>query len=311
MKKNEYGYYLHEKAVVDAGATIGEDTKLWPWSHVLAGAKIGNNCNICEHVFIENSVTIGDDVTVKCGVYIWDGITIEDSVFIGPSVTFVNDIFPRSKEFLEKPSQTIISKGASIGANATILSVIIGANAMVGAGAVVTKDVPPNAVVVGNPARITGYVGTKLIPTTNFSSKNNATSITGGKIIDIPSFSDMRGDLSVIELEKTLPFIIKRIFYTYNVDSNRVRGEHAHKECMQFLIAVSGSLSVICDNGSEREEFVLDSPSIGLYIPPGVWGIQYKHSADCVLLVCASHEYDANDYIRDYDKFLQYKGDSK
>lgn len=133
---------------------IGEGTRIWQFCVVFAGAKIGANCNICAQVLIENDVVIGDNVTIKSGVQLWDGMRVEDNVCIGPNATFANDLFPRAK----KPYQqlgTIIKKGASIGANATILpGVTIGENAMVGAGAVVTKDVPPNVTVVGNPAKV-------------------------------------------------------------------------------------------------------------------------------------------------------------
>ena len=154
-------FFLHEKGIVEFGASVGEGSRIWAWAHILGGATIGKDCNICDHTFIESNVSIGDRVTVKCGVYIWDGIVIEDDVFIGPSSTFANDKFPRSRQRPGEYAKTRICRGASIGANATILPVTIGAYAMVGAGAVVTKDVPPYAIVVGNPARITGYVNVK------------------------------------------------------------------------------------------------------------------------------------------------------
>lgn len=133
---------------------IGEGTTVWQFSVILEGAKLGKDCNICSHVFIENDVTIGNRVTVKQGVQIWDGIKIGDDVFIGPNATFTNDIRPRSKQYPEKFLRTIIKKGASIGANATILpGITIGEGAMIGAGSVVTKDIPANATWVGNPAR--------------------------------------------------------------------------------------------------------------------------------------------------------------
>lgn len=133
---------------------IGKGTNIWQFCVVFAGAKIGENCNICAQVLIENDVVIGNDVTIKSGVQIWDGMRIEDGVFIGPNATFANDLFPRSKKPFKR-LQTVLKEGATIGANATILpGVTIGEGAMVGAGAVVTKDVPRGAVVVGNPARV-------------------------------------------------------------------------------------------------------------------------------------------------------------
>lgn len=138
---------------------IGEDTRIWQFSVVLKNARIGSNCNVCAHTLIENDVLIGNDVTIKSGVYIWDGITIEDNVFVGPCVAFTNDLHPRSKSFPEEFKKTLVKKGASIGANATILpGVTLGRNCMVGAGSVVTKSVPDNAVVIGNPAKILKYI---------------------------------------------------------------------------------------------------------------------------------------------------------
>lgn len=133
---------------------IGVNTNIWQYCVVLPGAKIGINCNICSHCFIENEVEIGNNVTIKSGVQLWDGITIEDDVFIGPNVTFCNDRYPKSKNTNWKKENILIKKDASIGANATILpGVIIGENAMVGAGSVVTKDVKDGSIVYGNPAK--------------------------------------------------------------------------------------------------------------------------------------------------------------
>jgi acetyltransferase-like isoleucine patch superfamily enzyme len=152
---------IHKLADVQS-INIGDTTNIWQFSVVLKGAIIGQNCNVCAHTFIENDVIIGNNVTIKSGVYLWDGIRIEDDVFIGPSVSFANDKYPRSKQYHDEFPKTIIHKGASIGANATILPfIVIGSNAMIGAGSVVTKDVPANAVVVGNPARIIRYIENK------------------------------------------------------------------------------------------------------------------------------------------------------
>jgi acetyltransferase-like isoleucine patch superfamily enzyme len=150
--------FIHPLADV-AECFIGEGTKVWQFVVILKGAKIGRDCNICAQTLIEGDVIVGDRVTVKSGVQLWDGTRLENDVFIGPNVTFTNDIYPRSKEYPESFSGITIKKGASIGANATLLpGVTIGENAIVGAGAVVTQDLPPKAVVVGNPAQIIRYI---------------------------------------------------------------------------------------------------------------------------------------------------------
>jgi len=149
---------IHETASVQT-SNIGSTTNVWQFVIVLPDAKIGNNGNICSHCFIENDVSIGDNVTIKSGVQIWDGITIEDNVFIGPNVTFTNDLYPRSKKYAEEWAKTTIEKGASLGANATIIAgITIGSFAMVGAGSVVTKDISPYTLWYGNPAKHRGYV---------------------------------------------------------------------------------------------------------------------------------------------------------
>ncbi|MBB1303739.1 N-acetyltransferase [Pseudoalteromonas sp. SR44-8] len=150
--------FIHPLSDVQS-QNIGDGTRVWQFSVILAGATIGLNCNICAHTLIENDVVIGSNVTIKSGVYLWDGITIDDNVFIGPCATFTNDKIPRSQQYPDRFSKIVIKAGASIGANATILpGITLGINCMVGAGAVVTKNVPDYAVVVGNPAKIIKYI---------------------------------------------------------------------------------------------------------------------------------------------------------
>ena len=290
---------------------IGPGTRIWQYCVVLPGAKLGKDCNICSHCFIENDVVIGDRVTVKCGVQLWDGLRVEDDVFIGPNVTFTNDKYPRSKQYLEKPFSTVVKKGASIGANATILpGITIGEDAMIASGAVVTQDVPEYAIVKGVPAKITGYTDTLVHPSAVVNLQDGA-KFAGPVLYSLSTIQDIRGNLVVGEYPKELPFEPKRIFMVHDVPNSKVRGAHAHKECHQFLIATHGTVNVILDDGTTREEYMLSDSSIGLYIRPGVWGIQYKYTNDAVLLVLASHKYNPDDYLRDYNKFIEWKKNSQ
>lgn len=304
MATNRNSIHMHADV---QSQDIGEGTRIWQYCVVLPGAKVGKNCNICAQVFIENDVVVGDDVTIKNGVQLWDGVVIEDNVFIGPNVTFSNDKFPRSKQYPEKFLKTVIRKGASIGANATLLpGITIGQNAMVGAGAVVTRDVPPNAIVMGNPAEIRGYTSNNIVSREVPIEAGSLPElpVANAKLYRLPVIKDLRGSLSVGEYDKHLPFVPKRYFLVFDVPSKEVRGEHAHKRLHQFLVCVKGACSVVVDDGKSRAEVRLDTPGLGLYIPPMVWGIQYKYSPDAVLLVLASDPYDADDYIRNYDEFM-------
>ena len=146
-------YYIHTHALVDEGVKIGPRTRIWAFAHILTGAIIGEDCNICDHTFIEGKVVVGNRVTIKCGVYLWDGVIAEDDVFIGPAAVFTNDLKPRSRQDFTLV-QTLLKQGCSIGANSTIVGgTVIGAWSLIGAGSIVTKDVPDYGVVWGNPAK--------------------------------------------------------------------------------------------------------------------------------------------------------------
>ena len=176
----EKNYFIHPNALVETD-NIGKDTRVWAFSHVQKNVTIGEDCNLGDHTFIESGVKIGNRVTIKNGIAVWEGVKIEDDVFLGPFCVFTNDMFPRSKVYHSEVAETIIKKGASVGANATVLCGIeLGSYCLIGAGAVVTRSVPDFALVTGNPARIKYWVsktGEKLI----FNKENIAEDSGGNK----------------------------------------------------------------------------------------------------------------------------------
>jgi acetyltransferase-like isoleucine patch superfamily enzyme/dTDP-4-dehydrorhamnose 3,5-epimerase-like enzyme len=305
------GVFRHERSLCES-TKIGEGTRVWAFAHVLPGARIGCDCNICDHVFIENDVIVGDRVTIKCGVHLWDGLRVADDVFIGPNASFANDRYPRSKQHPRPPLETWIERGASIGGGAVVLPGLrIGARAIVGAGAVVTQNVPSKAIVLGNPAQIVGYVDAVRQPAerrapavSEPAGAVTPTSVTGVTLHRMELAVDLRGTLSAGEFPKHLPFVPKRYFLVFDVPRKDVRGEHSHRTLHQLLVCARGSLHVVVDDGRASEEIVLDRPDVGLYVPPLVWAVQYQYSSDAVLLVLASDPYEPSDYIRDYDEFL-------
>ena len=310
----EAAAFVHGLADVQS-ARIGEGTRIWQFVVVLPGAVVGRDCNLCAHCFVENDVVIGDRVTIKNGVQLWDGVRILDDVFVGPNATFTNDKSPRSRRTPSEFLSTVVEQGASIGAGATILPGLrIGRGAMVGSGAVVTRSVPPYAIVVGNPARIVGYMDVDMDgalpvhkPTAGGPTSIDELSVAASpaRLVQLPLFLDMRGSLSVGEFGRSVPFEPKRYFLVFDVPSIETRGEHAHLRCHQFLVCVRGTVNVVADDGRQRAEYVLDRADLGLHLPSMVWGIQYKYSSDAVLLVFASEFYDPEDYIRDYPEFLR------
>ena len=345
-------YFAHPSALVEGseigGAKIGARTRVWAFAHVLFGARIGADCNICDHTLIEGGAVVGDRVTVKSGVQLWDGVTVEDDVFIGPNATFTNDPFPRSRRRPSSFDTTLVRRGASIGANATILpGVTIGEHSMIGAGAVVTRDVPARAIVIGNPGYVRGYVedaaskpvrarairaaaSAKLsigepgespafeIPPGGMLSDGvragvpllpGATPLPGGaRLHHLPRISDHRGQLSFAEVNRALPFAAVRYFVVFGVPSSEIRGEHAHRVLEQFLVCVHGTCSVRLWDGERGDEIVLDRPDLALHVPAMIWTTQHKYSSDAVLLVLASDVYREEDYIRDLGEFHECRG---
>lgn len=285
-------YFVHEKALCES-PSIGAGTRIWAFAHVLPDARIGAGCNICDGVFIENDVVVGDNVTVKCGVQLWDGVTLEDDVFVGPNATFTNDIRPRSKVYPAAFLRTTVEQGASIGANATILPGLrIGRNAMIGAGAVVTRSVPPNAIVVGNPAKIVGFAdGGEACSEETVAEATQAlrhSSVKGVQWRILNTSIEMRGQLSGGEFARDIPFTPARYHLIQGLRATEDKNEYAPQKCHQFLVALKGSVLVAASDGDHREQFVLDNPNFGLHLSPMVQSIEYQYSEDAMLLVFTS-----------------------
>lgn len=301
---------IHKTAIVADGVELGDGVHIGPYCRIEQGCAIGGFSTLTERVTLSARSTIGSRATIAQGAYLGAGTHLGDEVTVGPNVTFVDTGFGSDDGMqLEK---AVVREGASIGANASIVgAVTIGANAVVGAGAVVNRDVPPNATVVGSPARIIGYRPSARsapqyrIRASTLDTDSLPTSLGGGRLDRLPLVEDLRGSLVFGQVPDNLPFVPQRFFTVFDVSSREVRGEHAHRDLHQFLVCVHGECAVALDDGTERGEVTLDRPDVGLHIPPLVWGTQYRYTPDAVLLVFASAPYDPDDYIRDYDDFLR------
>ena len=273
-------------------------------SVVDTNARVGAGSSVGPHAVIEAFAHVGAHCVIESGAYVCSGTVLESHVHIGAHAAFASA--PGGSE-----PPAVVKQGAWIGANASIMAgTVIGAKAVVRPGAVVTRSVPPGAIVEGNPANIVGYVDTTSmkapLPTApRGDSTVEATPVAGVTVHHFPIIPDLRGSLTVGEFDHQIPFKPLRYFMVFGVPSREIRGEHSHIECHQFLICLRGSCAVVADDGTHKVEITLDSPGRGLYLPPMTWGIQYKYSADAMLLVFASHYYDAADYIRDYAQFTQ------
>ncbi len=244
-------------------------------------------------------------IVVGQGSIVPESVQLESDVRIGASVVFAG-------------GKTVVRRGVTIEAAAVIGDgVTIGQGVLVRAGAVVLHSVPPNAIVEGNPAQIVGYRETAFSGGGNIVLRDASAfadavaparldlGVGGSGLYLMRRVADPRGSLTVGEIQQDLPFSPKRYFMVFDVPSRELRGEHAHKECHQFLICAHGSCRVLLDDGDRRCEVLLDRPNIGVHMPPMLWGTQYGYSPDTVLLVFASHGYDSSDYLRTYDDFLE------
>lgn len=251
---------------------------------------------------IDPAVRVGSGVVIGRGAILQGECVVGNDVSIGPGCV------------LDAGQGTLlVEAGCRLSASVTVaMPVTIARGARIRAGTIVTRDVPPHAIVSGNPAQIIGYTTSTGADTNALTGEGpppttgrQPTSVAGVTFHRLPKILDLRGNLTVGEFGRSIPFLPKRYFMVFGVPNSEIRGEHAHRICHQFLICAHGSCSVMADNGNTREEFILDDPSLGLHLPPLTWGVQYKYSPDAVLLVLASEFYDANEYIRDYHEFIE------
>lgn len=295
---------IHENADC-ASTNVGADSSIGAFARVDAGAVIGSGTTVAEHVLVDDGVVIGDRVSVGPGAQLVGSVDVRDDVMIGANVTFATDQADSGGG--PSPRTTVLDTGAAIGGGSVILAgVTVGRKAVVAPGSVVTLDVPPYAIVAGNPAHVSGYAdenSRRLAPHHADDPVRELDDLDSARLMRLTTAVDMRGSLVAQEFDDGFPFIPRRFFFVYGVPSRDVRGEHAHRECQQFLVCVNGSVSAVTDDGTTRTEHHLDRPDVGLYMPAMTWGTQYAYSPDAVLVVFASHGYDPEDYIRNYATF--------
>lgn len=272
---------VHPQAVCPAGV-LGPRARVDAFAVVAPDARMEVDSHVGSHATVGAAARIGERAQVGAGARLGDG--------------------------------TVLDADSRIGSNAVLApGVRVGRGGVVEPGAYVVADVPATAIVRGNPAVITGYARAAR-DTAGGRDRQAATGpsdlASGCRLLSLPRFQDLRGSLVALEFDRDLPFVPVRSFTVFDVPSEEVRGEHAHRWCSQVLIAAHGALSVVVDDGRESAEIRLQGPAEGLMIPPGVWGVQYRFSREAVLWVFASHPYDPEDYIRDYEEFLEFVGSS-
>jgi UDP-2-acetamido-3-amino-2,3-dideoxy-glucuronate N-acetyltransferase len=267
---------IHPTAICSE-AQLAPDVEIGAYAVFGHAVVVGKKTRISPHVSIAAGARVGYDVHIGAGACIGAGCIVDDSVSIG--------------------SNAVINDGVRLHIGARVLS-----------GTTVAMAVPPYAIVEGAEGVITGYVDAgaeAASPPILAQPGSQESRVRGVRVYEMRDIPDLRGALSVGEFGQELPFLPKRYFLVHDVASERIRGEHAHKQCHQFLICTHGACSLIADDGKTRQEFRLDRPNLGVHLPPKVWGVQYKFTRDAVLLVFASEHYDPADYIRNYDEFLE------
>ena len=282
---------------IDPSASLG------PRVRIEAGVNIGPMC------VLDGSTKIGARTTLLGGVIFAHDIEIDSDCCVEANVSTTSIMVGSI------PGSTTIVVGprSHIGAGAVLTTgVKISTGAWVEAGSVVVRDVPAHSIVRGNPGTVVGFrdgstrnaadmFGT-IVDSKAFAVADCA--VAGVKIYRFPRITDSRGSLTFGEFGRNIPFIPKRYFMVFNVPPNELRGGHAHATCQELIFCIGGSVTVVVDDGRIREEFVLDTPDIGLFLPGRVWGVQYKYSPSAVLAVLASEYYDPADYIHSYEEFV-------
>lgn len=260
-----------------SGAQLAAGVEVGAYSVIEPGAVVDKAARIGPQVNIASGARIGEAARVGAGARIGAGCIIDAKVDVG--------------------ANSVIADGVRVQIGARVLP-----------GTTVSMAVPPYAIVAGTEGAITGYVDADseaASPAVAAQAGSQESRVRGVRVYEMRDIPDLRGALSVGEFGSELPFLPKRYFLVHDVASERIRGEHAHRQCHQFLICIHGACSLIADDGKNRQEFRLDRPSVGVHLPPKVWGIQYKFTHDAVLLVFASERYDPADYIRGYHDFLE------
>jgi UDP-2-acetamido-3-amino-2,3-dideoxy-glucuronate N-acetyltransferase len=277
-------YSKHPTAIVEE-SNIGAGSSIGAYSILRGGIELGQNCVIGDHVVLKGPLRISGEVVIDSHCVLQGPASLGQGVRVGPQTC----IYALSADALS-----------------------IGDYAVIEPGSVVARNVPANAVVGGNPAKILRYRET--LPAAPMAHGPEPTgAVTRTMVRDVtlhklPLVEDLRGNLSFGEMERHVPFPIKRYFVTFDVASEEARGEHAHRALHQFLVCVHGRVHIVADDGAHREEFILDRPYVGLHLPPLIWGVQYRFSPGAVLLVLCSEFYQPADYIRDYSEFLALVG---
>ena len=290
---------VHPTAVVET-RDLAAGTAVGAYSRIAAEVEIAGACSIGAHTLLEGPIQLAAGIEVGSYAYLRGPLVVEGGVRIGPRCCI--------DAGSGAPAGIVLGEGAVVGSNATIWpGVSVGKRACIEPGSVVDKNVPAMAVVAGNPARIVRYSGAPSVPSDVLAgspAEVTATLIRGVTLRRLPLYEDLRGNLTFGEEQRHVPFPIRRYFVSFAVSSEHVRGEHAHRTLHQFLICVHGRVHIVADDGFNQADFLLDRPTLGIHIPPMTWSVQYRFSADAVLLALCSENYDPADYIRDYAEFL-------